>query len=730
MLSNDKLPPYKWAIVYFNRFVPMLLAFCGLLYLVVDASEVGGRQIRNLGSYVVLILGGILIKEILYQSREKIYRLGESRFYFLAIIFYLSWLMNAFIAHDFNKDVMHWSWISWQANMKEFTPLNYMDLSLLVFAPAIGVIWYIFDVEFDRAKRRDMDIKALLIDEAALKHWNQQMIDISAVFFVLIMLLYSIPLGIICLFLIITTRFLDKCYSQWVNLGIAVCGLILSLKFNVEIINMAYAWFKYGNHAGWLRMVKAEFTIMPFRMGVTFIAAWWFAIAAFAELRLKQADLQKIFKYAKQTKIEADADGDIQFGCREDNGQEINLTDDELNYHALYLGTTGAGKTTAILNNIEHCAKMGIPCIELDGKGSPDLPEKIKQIADKYGRTFKLFTLKPESIQGNLKECLAAYHPFSTGTFTEFKNRIMSLFSAAEGRGQQHYVIGEENAINTVLAVLQKSGHDFDLYTLYHVIQDITILKALAIKTGDSFLIDEVELLDGEKIGDVGKILKLFILSSFGQMFNTRASDNVIKLQESIINNEIVLFMFDSSTYKEDTKKIAKLVINDINSSFSTMMDNYQCIKKCYCIFDEFASYASSNLSDTLTLHRSNGLHAIVGTQGLETVSLANSESARVAEELIACCGTFLILQLQHEGDIERVANLMGTRKSYEVTRQIDISEGQGATGMGSSKEVNEYIVHPSLIRELKGKDLSGILYRKSFGQQPFKIILRRIKFD
>ena len=394
------------------------------------------------------------------------------------------------------------------------------------------------------------------------------------------------------------------------------------------------------------------------------------------------------------------------------------------------MGTTGAGKTTAILNNIEHCAKLGIPCIELDGKGSPDLPEKIKQIADKYGRTFKLFTLKPESIRGELAKCLAAYHPFSTGTFTEFKNRIMSLFSAAEGRGQQHYVIGEENAINTVLAVLQKSGKDFDLYTLYEVIQDIEILKALANETGDRLLMNEVELLDDEKIGDVGKILKLFILSSFGHLFNTKACSEVIKLQESIINNEIVLFMFDSSTYKEDTKKIAKLVINDINSAFSTMMDSTGVIKKCYCIFDEFASYASSNLSDTLTLHRSNGMHAIVGTQGLETVSLANSESARVAEELVACCGTFLILQLQHEKDIERVANLMGTRETYEVTRQIDISEGQGATGMGSSKVVNEYVVHPSEIRKLKGRDGSGILYRKSFGQDPFKIIIRRIKFE
>ena len=730
MLSNSKLPPFKWAIVYINRFIPLLLLFIIFMQLLVPAFGEGGKHIRNLVSYLLVVLVSFGIKEILYQGREQIYKLGESRFFLYIAIFYFSWLLNIFFLHDFNVRPADIEVKAILDNVVSYSVTQYMDLGLLVFSPALATIWYICDVELDRAKRRDMDIKALLINSDDIKHWKQPLVEVASFFFICVIGFYYIPLGIFCLVSFLILSLMPKLYRQWANLAIGIVLLALGMKFDLNVINSAYAWLSFGKHYGWLIMLKKEFMLAPVGHGITLFASFYYVVAAFAEIRLSQFDLRNMDKVSIKQAINKSHDGEIEFGFREDTGRPIYLTDDEYNYHALYLGTTGAGKTTAILNNIEHCAKLGIPCIELDGKGSPDLPEKIKQIADKYGRTFKLFTLKPESIRGELAKCLAAYHPFSTGTFTEFKNRIMSLFSAAEGRGQQHYVIGEENAINTVLAVLQKSGKDFDLYTLYEVIQDMEILKALANETGDRLLMNEVELLDDEKIGDVGKILKLFILSSFGHLFNTKACSEVIKLQESIINNEIVLFMFDSSTYKEDTKKIAKLVINDINSAFSTMMDSTGVIKKCYCIFDEFASYASSNLSDTLTLHRSNGMHAIVGTQGLETVSLANSESARVAEELVACCGTFLILQLQHEKDIERVANLMGTRETYEVTRQIDISEGQGATGMGSSKVVNEYVVHPSEIRKLKGRDGSGILYRKSFGQDPFKIIIRRIKFE
>ena len=365
----------------------------------------------------------------------------------------------------------------------------------------------------------------------------------------------------------------------------------------------------------------------------------------------------------------------------------------------------------------------------MDRKGSPDLPEKMFYIAKKYNRKLKIFTLKPEDLDGELAECLAAYHPFSTGTFTEWKNRIMSLFAAAEGRGQQHFVLGEEDTLNTILAVLYELQIDVDLKVIMKFVHNEASLKALGSQFKNEILKKELDQISIEQLGDIAKILKLFVLSSYGHLFDTDATKNVIRVQDSIMNDEMVLFMFDSATYKEDTKKIAKMIISDINSAFSTIKKRNKGLeKKCFCIFDEFASYASSNLSDTLTLQRSNGMHAIVGTQGLATVAEAGADTARVAEELIACCGTYLILQLQHDADIERIAKIIGTKTGYEVTRQLDISEGMGATGMGSSKEIKEFVVHPDEIRKLRGQDGTGIIVRKAYGQMPFKLILRIAK--
>lgn len=726
MHANEKLPPFKWAIVYYNRFIPLAILMAGCFYFIKNIMDIGVGEIHKLVTF--LVVGGVsfILKEILYQCRATIYQLGESRFYFYIIIIYMSFLMNAFLFNSFDMISVKWG-IDY---LEQFDPRDFINFKLLVFTPAIAIIWYIFDIELDNAKRKDMDIKALLIDDNQLKKWNHKLVTFATVLSFFVIGLYSIFLLILCFMIKWGSMFISKWIRQLLYLFVSLICFILAINFKIEVINFAHGWWNYWETHGSIALISRQIHTLKYMLnnGLTLIIAPFFLIAALAELRLKKEDIIAIELNTKEKSKNINNFGDMPFGINATNGTDVNLTMEEFNYHALYLGTTGAGKTNAILNNVEYCARKGIPCIMMDGKGSPDLPEKMKYIADRYGKTFKLFTLKPEAIKGLLVECLSAYNPFSTGTFTEWKNRIMSLFASAEGRGQQHFAIGEEDALNTVLAVIKKGGGRIDLIKIFDYIQDIEVIKQMAIETGDEFLKKEVELLTFEQLGDVAKVLKLFILSSYGYLFDTKNKKNVINLQESIINNEIVLFMFDSSAYKEDTKKIAKMVINDINSAFSTLKENTGYIKKCFCIFDEFASYASSNLSDTLTLHRSNGLHGIVGTQGIETISLASPETARVAEEIIACTGTYLILQLQHDKDIERVAKIIGTKDGFEVTRQLDVSEGQGTTGMGSSKQIKEFIVHPEAIRKLRGEDGTGILYRKSYGQAPLKIILRRVK--
>lgn len=408
----------------------------------------------------------------------------------------------------------------------------------------------------------------------------------------------------------------------------------------------------------------------------------------------------------------------------------IIINDNELNQHCLLVGTTGSGKTTTMLHFVESMARRNLPVIYLDGKGSFDLVDKLSAIAKQYNRVFKVFMLRPGV---DIPE-LAGYNPFSSGTATEWKNRIMSLFTQAQSRGQEHFSLGEQNYINFVANIIYRFGKPVDLRVILALLEQPNKLLDLAQKVDPLIAMKLTQLQNGgidTKVNDVVKLLELFIYSDYGYLLNTteeHSIKNVIKIRESILNNEIVLFLFDASTYPEDTRKVAKMVISDINSSFS----EFSKFTKGLCIFDEFASYASENLAETISLQRSKGMHAIVGTQSIATVKLKSSDTRRIAEELIACCNTFIVQRINHVDDAELLARVIGTQKTYEVVYQTSPLQDNEINSK-TFKPVEQLKISPQVLKDLQTGE--AVIYRKAVtsatngswvsNSQPIKVKIR-----
>lgn len=411
------------------------------------------------------------------------------------------------------------------------------------------------------------------------------------------------------------------------------------------------------------------------------------------------------------------------------SGQSIYLTPGELNQHCLIVGTTGAGKTNTILNLVKSTLACSLPCLYLDGKGSPDLIHKLQQLAHLNNKPFKVFSLRPSA---NLPS-QAAYNPFSSGNATEWKNRIMSLFAEAQGKGQEHFSLAEQNYINFVSHVLYRLSIEknlvVDLKVLLTFLENPERLLIVA-RDVDPKIAEKLYKLHNDSstrqmAGDVIKLLELFIYSSYGGFFDTTDKSNIINLRESISNKELVLFLFDASTYPEDTKKVAKMVINDINSCFSS----FESFTPALCVFDEFASYASSNLAETISLQRSQGMHAVIGTQSIATVKLKSADSRRVAEELVACCNTFIIHALNHVEDAELFAKVIGTQDVMQYTMNIydkrlspKTKANDKSRVIGNTKIVEKFKISPQQIKELKQGE--AIVYRKAANLSAIKVLI------
>ncbi len=416
----------------------------------------------------------------------------------------------------------------------------------------------------------------------------------------------------------------------------------------------------------------------------------------------------------------------------DNNGQHIIVSDHEFNQHTLVLGTTGSGKTTTLMNIVDSCCARGLPLIYLDGKGSVKLANRIKQICDKYNRVFKVFTVNPHENIPNL----SCYNPLAFGNFSEWKNKIVTLTGEAENRGQEHFLIEEHSYINLVCETLYKTKireqaqnkekDILDFEGLLGYLNNPHELQKLANKVSPELGMRLLKYKqNSEKTVDIIKVLEMFYYSQYGKLFSTskKPGDMVINLQESIEKGEVVLFLFDAASYKTDTSLLGKLVINDINSAWAGFGSQGKKVNG-YCIFDEFAAYASSNLSNVLALQRDNGLHAIIGTQSINAIKADNKSLKRVAIELIANCNTYIIHKLNEPEDILLLQNAIGKQKVYTAANiHINTTDGENEQTGISYRLSEEYCLDGQSIRSLLPG--GGFIYRGVIND-----VVREINFN
>lgn len=352
------------------------------------------------------------------------------------------------------------------------------------------------------------------------------MLNILSVILSFCLLVYSVPLGIAFMaYAVISSVYTPR--KLLIADIIVFMGLLLYTYYKRDLIDIPaiihqpqYIWqtYKQGLMLGlrtdwhsWHQVyTHGLFSVLLIAMLLKCIFSYLNYRSVTINLKIR--DLEK-----QQAHEELLANGTL---LSKSYGEDIVITDKELNQHCLIIGTTGAGKTTTILNIVDSAASRKLPCIYLDGKGSPELVDKLRIIATKHNRTLKVFTLRPNM---NIPET-AYYNPFSSGTATEWKNRIMSLFAEAQGKGQEHFSLAEQNYINFVSNVLhglsQKENQSIDLKILLTFLENRDLLIAAANKV-DPVMAAKLDNLHNDAnnkhmAADVVKLLELFIYSSWG----------------------------------------------------------------------------------------------------------------------------------------------------------------------------------------------------------------------
>ena len=400
----------------------------------------------------------------------------------------------------------------------------------------------------------------------------------------------------------------------------------------------------------------------------------------------------------------------VLLGLNRETGRQVVLTDAELNQHCLVFGTTGSGKTTTIMNVVESAVSRAIPLIFVDGKGAPDLAGKIKTLADRYGRPFYLFAMRGESWH---------YNPLVQGGITELKDKLINLTEWTE----EHYKKMAERYLQLVFRGLAAAGEKVDLVSVADYL-DPDNLAVLARGIEDEEERERImNALDSFKDLDIkGLAARVAVMteSEIGHLFREKPG-HTINLVRAIEENAVVVFLLDSLSYPEYSRLLGRLVVTDLKGVAARQYADGR--KKIYTVFDEFNVFASHAVVDLVNKTRTFGFHTLIGTQSPS--DLENAGGPALVEQLVENCNTYIIHRQNSAVNAEKLAAVIGTSDSYELTYQIQERAilGHGRTGLGSVRQTREFIIHPDKIKRLGTGE--AILVRKAGGFRVEEIKVR-----
>jgi intracellular multiplication protein IcmO len=152
-------------------------------------------------------------------------------------------------------------------------------------------------------------------------------------------------------------------------------------------------------------------------------------------------------------------------GMDEESGEQVWLSTNDVNKHALMIGTTGSGKTENIMGQAFCLLALGSGVLLVDGKASVNTFDSLYKISRLLGREEDLFVTDyltgGRDIQGPQKSKRShGYNPLGFGGSSQMSETMVSLMDTGDGADMwAGRAISFMEAIMPPLVFLSERGH-------------------------------------------------------------------------------------------------------------------------------------------------------------------------------------------------------------------------------------------------------------------------------
>lgn len=429
------------------------------------------------------------------------------------------------------------------------------------------------------------------------------------------------------------------------------------------------------------------------------------------------------------------AEGIHYFGNEIGTGSEVWFSNSDVRTHALLFGTTGAGKTEALLGFCYNSLVQGSGFIYVDGKGDNSVMAKIFSLCRRLGRDDDLMIINFMTGGINLnqkstKRLSNTMNPFVSAPADPLSELVASLMSTGDGGADMW--AGRANifmkSLLTVLVALRDSGKlllDVDTirkYFILEALEDMIFNYKLLDDTRYEMGVDVTEdqmaglkdflvnlpgfkqVYDNNNVFTKGKqdgttneqhgYITMQFTEVFGMLSDTYGHIMKTQLGEvdfyDIVVNRRILFVLLPALEKspQNLSNLGKIIVSSVRAMMATSLgaelegDRADIIERkptnapmpYMCIFDEFGYYAVEGSAVMAAQARSLGFAMIFAGQDYQAFQKSGKEEAA---SIVANCAIKMCMKLEDPSETLEIFNKAAGEANIATTDRLD-RQGSG----------------------------------------------------
>lgn len=393
----------------------------------------------------------------------------------------------------------------------------------------------------------------------------------------------------------------------------------------------------------------------------------------------------------------------------------VNLDATAFRTHGVVIGPTGVGKTQALeriiygFTGAPASRDLHLPVVVIDMKADPDLASTLAVIAIQSGRRFHHVTVDAMG---------STYNPLAGLTADEMSDALYESLFASDKSLNMHYATLSRRLLQQACRVCvdladarvarvgggtwQISLADvtdlLNLDTLRSVNPYVSPAVAASLRR---YLADLDAAKNEGDVGDVRDRIAVIVDTAAGHILDA----NGFTMENAICAGDIVCFSLDAAGAPQTARTIGTLAVQDLCATFGRLArDGWGKTHMCPVILDEFSALGTPRVADLYARARSAGGAVLLATQDLDAD--LEAVSPQFAASVRTNANVWLVLRQTRGEAADAIARDIGSRLTWKETVQVEddwdaLGGMHAASGVGSLREVDEFILHPNDIKSL-----------------------------